>query len=106
MLVSLSLRNYLTKEKAKNENICQGIIWLKMMRMHIDLKICHFLLLTVSISEAGKLKNKLKIGIHGPSLCRGSTTKQYLFHRVLKKKGKKLTFLEPLMAIGTLLTQD
>ena len=53
--------------------------------MHIDLKICHFLLFTLSIAEAGKSKNKGETGIHGPSLCRGSTTKQFLFHRVLKK---------------------
>ena len=63
-------------------------IWLKMMRMHIDLKICHFLLFTLSIAEAGKSKNKGETGIHGPSLCRGSTTKQFLFHRVLKKMAK------------------
>ena len=63
-------------------------IWLKMMRMHIDLKICHFLLFTLSIAEAGKSKNKGETGIHGPSLCRGSTTKQFLFHRVLKKMEK------------------
>ena len=56
-----------------------------MMRMHIDLKICHFLLFTLSIAEAEKSKNKGETGIHGPSLCRGSTTKQFLFHRVLKK---------------------
>ena len=67
--------------------IC-SFIWLKMMRMHIDLKICHFLLFTLSIAEAGKSKNKGETGIHGPSLCRGSTTKQFLFHRVLKKMAK------------------
>jgi len=61
--------------------------------MHIDLKICHFLLFTLSIAEAGKSKNKGETGIHGPSLCRGSTTKQFLFHRVLKKNSRKLTFL-------------
>ena len=63
-------------------------IWLKMMRMHIDLKICHFLLMTVSIAEARNSKNKGKAGIHGPSPCRGSTTEQFLFHRVLKKMAK------------------
>ena len=60
--------------------------------MHIDLKICHFLLLTVSIAEARKSQNKGQTGIHGPSPCRGSTTKQFLFHRVLKKMAKNDSF--------------
>ena len=72
--------------------VLSDFIWLKMMRMHIDLKICHFLLFTLSIAEAGKSKNKGETGIHGPSLCWGSTTKQFLFHRVLKKMAKNWRF--------------
>ena len=62
------------------------------MRTHIDLKICHFLLLTVSIAEARKSKDMGETGIHGPSPCRGSTTDQFLFHRVMKKMAKNDIF--------------
>jgi len=53
--------------------------------MHIDLKICHFLLLTVSIPEAGKSKNNWKTGLHGPSPCWGSAKEQFLFYGVPAK---------------------
>ena len=67
-------------------------IWLKMMRMHIDLNICHFLLLSVSIAEAWKSKIKGKTGIHSPSPCWGSTTEPFLFHRVFQKMAKNEIF--------------
>ena len=60
--------------------------------MHIDLEICHFLVLTVIIAEARKSKSMGKTSIHGPSLCRGSTTEHFLFHRVLKKWQKMTLF--------------
>ena len=62
--------------------------------MHIGLEICHVLLLTVSIPEARKSKNKGKIGIHGPSQCWGSTLEQFLFYMVPLKIFKKAFFCE------------
>ena len=61
--------------------------------MHIDLKICHFLLLNVSIPEAGKSKNNWKTGFHGPSPCWGSTREQFLFYGVPAKIVKNAFFL-------------
>ena len=63
-----------------------------MMRMHIGLEICHFLLLIVSIPEAGKSKNMGKTCIHGPSPSWGSTTKQFLFPGVPTKIVKNPLF--------------
>ena len=59
--------------------------------MHIDLKICHFLQLIVSITEAGKSKNKGKTGIHGPSPYRASITEQF-FCTGCEKNWQKMTF--------------
>ena len=68
------------------------------MRMHIDYKICHFLLLNVAITEARKQKNIGKTGFHGLFPCRGSTVKWFLFHRVSQKIPKIGHFFEPLIA--------
>ena len=55
-----------------------------MMRMHIDLAICHFLLLTVIITEVAKNENMGKTGYHGSLPCWDSTVEQFLFCMVSK----------------------
>ena len=63
-------------------------IWSKMMRMHICPKICHFLPLTMSITEGGKNKIIKKTGIHSSVPAWDSTLKQVLFCWVSKIKVK------------------
>ena len=47
-------------------------IWSKVIRMHIGLIICHFLVSAVSITESQKNKIMGKTGFYGLSACRGS----------------------------------
>ena len=47
-------------------------IWSKVMRMHIGLIICHFLVSAVSITESPKNKIMGKTGFYGLFACRGS----------------------------------
>ena len=74
--------------------------------MHFDLKICHFLLFTLSIAEAGKSKNKGGNWHPWSIPMLGEYYKTIFVSQGVEKDGKNLTFLEPLMAIGILLTQD
>ena len=74
---------------SKNWAIC---IWLNFMRTHIDLKICHFLLSVVSITEGPKNKIMRKSGIHSSVPCWDSTLEQFLFYRVSGKNAKSDIF--------------
>ena len=100
---------------SKNWAIC---IWLNFMRTHINLKICHFLLSVVSITEGPKNKimrrsgikichflqsaasitqgpkNKIlrKSGIHSSVPCWDSTLEHFLFYRVSGKMQKATSF--------------
>ena len=65
------------------------------MRMHIDPKICHFLLSPVSITEGPKNKIMRKSGIHSSVPCRDSTLEQFLFYRLSGKNAKRDTFWNP-----------
>ena len=62
------------------------------MRMHIGLKICHFLQSVVSISEGSKNKIMRISGIHSHVLCWDSTLEQFLFYRVSGKIAKSDIF--------------
>ena len=55
------------------------------MRTHIGLKICHFLLSVVSITEGPENKIMRKFCIHSSVPCRDSTLEQFLFNLVSKK---------------------
>merc|ERR1712055_800989 len=74
---------------------CQHI-WSNIMRTHIGLKVCHFLLSVVSITEGPENKIRRKSGIHSSVPCRDSISKQFLFNWVSKEIEKKLCFLGPL----------
>ena len=67
-------------------------IWSNFMRMHIGLKICHFLQSVVSITEGPKNKIIRKSGIHSSVPCRDSTLEQFLFYRVSRKMLKTISF--------------
>ena len=67
-------------------------IWSNFMRMHIGLKICHFLQSVVSITEGPKNKIIRKSGIHSSVPCRDSTLEQFLFYRVSRKNEKSGIF--------------
>ena len=60
------------KEKAGLYPERSVIIWSKVMRSHIGLIICHFLVSAVSITESPKNKIMGKTGFYGLSACRGS----------------------------------
>ena len=60
-------------------------IWSNFMRMHIGLKICHFLQSVVSIIEGPKNKIMSKSDIHSSVPCRDSALEQFLFSWVPKK---------------------
>ena len=62
------------------------------MRMHIGLKICHFLQLVVSITEGPKNRIMSKSGIHSSVPCWDSTLEQFLFYRVSRKNAKSDIF--------------
>ena len=62
------------------------------MRMHIGLKICHFLPSVVSITEGPENKIMRKSGIHSSFLCSCSTLEQFLFYRVSRKNAKSDIF--------------
>ena len=66
-----------------------------MMRMHIGLKICHFLLSPVSITEGPKNKIMRKSGIHSSVPCRDSTLQYFLFYRLSRKNAKIHIFWNP-----------
>ena len=71
----------------EGEGICDEIPKKKkhMVKNHEDayrLKICHFLLLNILITEVRKTKMMGKSGIFP---CQGSTVKQFLFYKVLTK---------------------
>ena len=53
-------------------------IWSEIMRMHIGLLICHFLLSTLSITKSTKNKMMGKSGLYGLYPCWGSPVKQFL----------------------------
>ena len=55
------------------------------MRTHIGLKICHFLLSVVSITEGPENKIMRKSGIHSSVPCRDSILEQFLFSWVSKR---------------------
>ena len=65
------------------------------MRTHIGLKICHFLLSVVSITEGPKNKIMRKSGIHSSVPCRDSTLEQFLFYRVSGKNAESDNILNP-----------
>ena len=58
------------------------------MRMHIELKICHFLQSVVSITEGPKNKIMRKTSIHSSVPCWDSTLKRFLFYEVSGKNVK------------------
>ena len=66
------------------------------MRTHISLKICHFLLSVVSITEGPKNKIMRKSGIHSSVPCRDNTLEQFLFCWVSKNIEKPDVSLGPL----------
>ena len=75
-------------------HVTKTYIWLKIMRMHIGLKICNFLLLNITITEVRK-KIMRKTGIYVLFPYRGSTVKQFLFYRVSRKSAKPVIFEAP-----------
>ena len=60
--------------------------------MHIGYKICHFLLLNVTITDTRKNKNMGKTGLYGMSPCRGSTVTYFSFYGVSKTPPKTAFF--------------
>ena len=66
----------------------QTFIWSNIMRMHIGLKICHFLQSVVSITKGPKNKIMRISGINSCVPCWDSTLEQFLFYRVSGKNAK------------------
>ena len=81
------------EDDLKNED---DLIWSNLMRTHICLNICHYLLSVVSITEGPKNKIMRKSCLYGlyPSL--GSPVKQFLFYRVSRKIAKIVIFEAPI----------
>ena len=78
----------------KSRSVKSIHIWSKVMRMHIGLIICHFLLSTVSITESPKNKIMGKAGLYGLYPCRGSPVKQFFFTGCPEKLQKKTPFFK------------
>ena len=72
-------------------------VWLKMMRMHIDYKICPFLLLNITITKVRKteIMGKLASMVY---LMLGEYCKTIFVLQGVKKKCKTPNFLEPIIA--------
>ena len=62
------------------------------MRTHIGLKICHFLLSVVSITEGPENQIMWESGIHSSVPCQDSTLEQVLFYRGSRKMQKAISF--------------
>ena len=68
-------------------------IWSNFMRTHIGLKICHFLLSVVSITEGPKNKIMKKSGIHSSIPCWDNTFQNnFCFSGFLEKMQKAKSF--------------
>ena len=72
--------------------LCIECIWSNFMRMHIGLKICHFLHSVVSITGGPKNKIMRKSVIHSYVPCWDSALEQFLFYRVSGKNAKSDIF--------------